>query len=91
MYLVGWPDHRTLNVSYLFAFITGYEFCLSTVGRDSELRLFNDWISANRPELGRGSQWFGEVLLQQMGGDHARTIDEIECLARSYQQQASPR
>lgn len=85
MYLVGAPDHVTVNVSYLFAFINGYNTALHSRGLPSEYVPFRAWIYERRPELAHNSDWFGGVLLRELGGDHLRVLAQIDAWAEEFE------
>ncbi len=77
VYLVGEPDHQTVNVSYLRALITAYDSALVDAGHPSLHDVFRQWLFERRPELREKSKWFGEARLPEYDGDHATVVAQI--------------
>jgi hypothetical protein len=47
---------------------------------------FERWLGGRRPEFFReGLSWYGEGLLLECGGDHARAAEQLKVLVEEYQ------
>jgi hypothetical protein len=75
--LVGAPDYRLVNVSYLWAMILGYETALMDRGLPNAHAAFRSWIFEPRPDLNRTSEWYGGALLKENDNDHLRVVAQI--------------
>jgi hypothetical protein len=85
MYLVGSPDYRKVNVSYLLLMMAGYECALMDAGLPTQAGPFREWIFERRPDLRRNSLWYGQALLPEMGGDDLRVLAQIREWAEEFE------
>jgi hypothetical protein len=85
MYLVGLPDHRTVNISYMQAILSGFRLAVVGTPAEKELTAFEGWVRRKKFRSRKySSLWFGEALCLKLGGDHLRTVEQILEWAEEY-------
>lgn len=86
MFLLTASDRGQPDLHNLLLLLAGFECADPRQRAHEEWRQFEHWLGERHPELfRRGFTWFGEGLLLDCGGAHARAAERLRASVEEYQ------